>query len=158
MGTPSMRAVSALDASLRGALIGQADLRYDRARRVWNGRIDRRLGGVLANQLDSMLTSLGSRRWMRHVRPGADARSARTSLPSSRTASSMGFWRTCKEPLSVLGRHIGALRGSTTSETCLAVWPRPRLASGCARQSFAELPLREAWRSPNRCRYESRFH
>jgi hypothetical protein len=34
MGTPSMRAVSALDASLRGPLIGQADLRYDRARRV----------------------------------------------------------------------------------------------------------------------------
>lgn len=42
MGTPSMRAVSALDASLGSPRIGQADLRYDRARRGWKGRIDRR--------------------------------------------------------------------------------------------------------------------
>jgi FAD/FMN-containing dehydrogenase len=42
MGTPLVRAISALSGSLRGPLIGQSDPRYDRARLVWNGRIDRR--------------------------------------------------------------------------------------------------------------------
>jgi FAD/FMN-containing dehydrogenase len=42
MEPPSTRAMSALGEWLRGRLIGRAHPSYDRARRVWNGRIDRR--------------------------------------------------------------------------------------------------------------------
>jgi FAD/FMN-containing dehydrogenase len=41
MGKPLDGAMAALAWSLRGALIRRADPRYERARRVWNGRIDR---------------------------------------------------------------------------------------------------------------------
>jgi FAD/FMN-containing dehydrogenase len=40
--TPPAAAVATLDETLRGRLIGHGDAGFDRARRVWNGRIDRR--------------------------------------------------------------------------------------------------------------------
>jgi FAD/FMN-containing dehydrogenase len=42
MSTPTVGAISALAGLLRGPLISRADGGYDHARRIWNGRIDRR--------------------------------------------------------------------------------------------------------------------
>ena len=40
--SPPATAIASLDRLLRGPLIGRADARFDDARRIWNGRIDRR--------------------------------------------------------------------------------------------------------------------
>jgi FAD/FMN-containing dehydrogenase len=40
--SPAAAAIAKLGAALRGPLIGRGDARYDDARRIWNGRIDRR--------------------------------------------------------------------------------------------------------------------
>jgi hypothetical protein len=87
------------------------------------------------------LTSLGSRRWMRHFRPGADARSARTSLPSSRTASSRGFWTILlRAPLGTRSPYWSMPRGD---RPCRA----PRDGLRASAQSF---PLRD-YRVLGRC-------
>jgi len=40
--SPPATAIASLGRALRGPLIGRADARFDDARRIWNGRIDRR--------------------------------------------------------------------------------------------------------------------
>jgi hypothetical protein len=40
--SPEATAIASLDRALRGPLVGRADARFDDARRVWKGRIDRR--------------------------------------------------------------------------------------------------------------------
>jgi len=40
--SPPATAIARLGRALRGPLIGRADARFDGARRIWNGRIDRR--------------------------------------------------------------------------------------------------------------------
>jgi FAD/FMN-containing dehydrogenase len=42
MKVPPAPAIASLGKALRGALIGRGDARYESARRIWNGRIDRR--------------------------------------------------------------------------------------------------------------------
>jgi len=42
MTPPRAPAIAKLGEALRGTLIGRGDACFDRARRIWNGRIDRR--------------------------------------------------------------------------------------------------------------------